>query len=71
MATTAERLKKVQDAIDAWSDGGFVQSYTIDGVNIQKSSLTELMALEKRLESKLYSESKTRGRSYAKFTEPE
>lgn len=72
MATTAERLQKVRDAIDARIDGGAVQSYTLDnGVNIQKCSLTELMALEKRLADTLYSESRTLGRSYAKFTDAE
>lgn len=69
--TTSERLQKVRDAIDARIDGGAVQAYTVDGTNIQKATLTELMALEKKLESTLYSESRTRGRSYAKFTEPE
>lgn len=51
MATNAELLEKVNTAIEAILDGGAVQSYTVSGKNLQKYSLSELMALQQKLQS--------------------
>lgn len=51
MATNAELLEKVNTAIEAIMDGGAVQSYTVSGKNLQRYSLSELMALQQKLQS--------------------
>lgn len=47
--STATRLQKVRDAIDALMDGGAVQSCEINGRQLSHCSLAQLMDLEKRL----------------------
>lgn len=50
MATAAERLQIVRDAIDAILTGGAIQSHSINGRDVTKCSLSELMQLERKLE---------------------
>lgn len=50
MATAAERLQIVRDAIDAHITGGAIQSHSINGRDVTKTSLAELIQLERKLE---------------------
>lgn len=50
MATAAERLQVVRDTIDAILTGGAIQSHSINGRDVTKYSLSELMQLERKLE---------------------
>jgi len=67
-STTQERLNAVRAAINAIITGGAVQSYQVDGVNINKFSLTELMELEDRLKRQLAA-GQTR-KTYVQFEDP-
>jgi len=50
MATAAERLELVKSTIDAILTGGAFQSHTINGRDVTRYSLNELMQLERKLE---------------------
>ena len=60
MATLAERLTKVQDAIDAICDGA--QSYSINGRTYTRGNLDQLMRLEASLQRRVNFEAKNRRR---------
>lgn len=61
MATTAEdMLTAVEAAITARLNGGAVQSYSIDGRNLQYVSLTELYTLRTKLKGEVAAETGTR-----------
>lgn len=62
--TTAGMLAKVNAAIDAIMGGGAVQSCNINGQNIQKYSLTELMALRDRLQKEINAATYRGSRNY-------
>lgn len=74
MATTAARLQKVQDRIDALIDGSAVAKYSSDGDSLEHYSIDELQRLETRLEKKLAQEnanaSVTGNRAFARFGRP-
>ncbi len=67
--STATRLQKVRDAIDALMDGGAVQSYTINGRDLTHYTLTQLMQLEKMLMNQLASEQSS-ATNYIRFEGP-
>lgn len=67
--TNQEMLDAVNTAIQAILSGGAVQSYSINGRNLQKYSLTELYNLRKDLE-KAIAAANGRGRNYMKFVNP-
>ena len=50
MATAAERLELVRSTIDAILTGGAIQSHSINGRDVTKYSLADLMQLERKLE---------------------
>jgi hypothetical protein len=66
--TKQEMLENVETAINARMAGGAVQSYSINGRNLQYVSLTELIKLRETLRQEIASgNSRT---SYAKFVNP-
>ena len=68
--STATRLQKVRDAIDALMDGGAVQSYEINGRQLSHYSLAQLMDLERRLISQLANEQTDNATNYVRFVRP-
>ena len=68
--STATRLQKVRDAIDALMDGGAVQSYEINGRQLSHYSLAQLMDLEKRLLSMVNSERSDQSTNFVRFEDP-
>jgi len=66
MATKQEMLNNVDSAIDSLMTGGAVQEYTLNGRNIRKYSLTELMKLKEQLKSEIRAEAGS-VRTYVKF----
>jgi len=69
-STNAELLVKIKDAIEAILDGGAVQSYTINGRNLQRYSLTELMELQAKIERDIALEGAPRS-TVVRFNQPE
>jgi hypothetical protein len=68
--STATRLQKVRDAIDALMDGGAVQSYEINGRQLSHYSLAQLMDLEKRLLAMVNSERSDQSTNFVRFEDP-
>ncbi len=67
--TNQEMLDAVKTAIYAILTGGAVQSYNINGRNLQKYSLTELQKMRRDLEKAIAAATGS-GRNYAKFVDP-
>ena len=66
--STQEMLENVENAINARMTGGAVQSYSINGRNLQYVSLSELIQLRDRLRQEAASgNSRT---TYARFNNP-
>lgn len=66
--STATRLEKVRNAIDALlTDTGPVQSYEINGRQLSHYSLTQLMELEKFLVRQLANERASGLTNYVRF----
>lgn len=68
-ATNAQMLEKVNLAITARLNGGAVQSYSINGRNIQYATLDELWKLRRELETAIGIE-KGGGRNFVTFVNP-
>ena len=68
--STATRLQKVRDAIDALMDGGAVQSYEINGRQLSHYSLAQLMDIEKRLLAMVNSERSDQSTNFVRFEDP-
>lgn len=68
MATNVEMLAAVNTAIHNLMTGGAVQSYTINGRDIQYFSLKELRDLRSELQHEIASESGSR--NFATFKNP-
>ncbi|MDD4980690.1 MAG: hypothetical protein PHC54_05430 [Candidatus Omnitrophica bacterium] len=64
--TDQEMLDAVKTAINARITGGAVQSYGINGRNLQYFTLTELWDLRRKLEKKI-SDTAGTGQTQAKF----
>lgn len=60
-------LAKIDAAIDAILNGGAVQSYTYNGRNLSRYSLTELEALRKRLVKEINASTSGSRRNYVTF----
>ncbi len=63
--TTDQMLAAVEAAINARLTGGAVQSYSIEGRNLQYTNLTELYKIRTKLKAEVASETGTR--NYVKF----
>ena len=70
MATKQEMLENVENAINARMTGGAVQSYSINGRNIQYMPLTELRQMRADLMKEISARSGN-SRNYATFTKPD
>ncbi len=68
--TKQEMLENLETAINARMLGGAVQSYSINGRNIQYMNLTELRQLRKDLMAEISAQSGN-SRNYATFTKPD
>jgi hypothetical protein len=68
--TNQEILNAVKTAIKAILDGGAVQSYTVNGRNLQKYNLSELMDLQREYEQRVAAESGG-ATNYVSFADPE
>lgn len=68
--TKQEMLDNVEIAINNLMTGGAVQSYSINGRNLQRFSLADLQALRKQLKSEIAASSTTRTTSYGTFARP-
>ncbi len=68
--TTSEMLNQVNAAISARLIGGAVDSYSINGRNIEYMPMPDLLALKRDLEKQLASENGG-SRNYAKFVDPD
>lgn len=67
MATPEERLQIVRDTIDAIVSGGAYQSHTINGRDVSRYSLRELMDLERKLERQVNASKGAPLRNLARF----
>lgn len=69
--TKQEMLDNIEIAINNLMTGGAVQSYTINGRNLQRYSLAELQALRKQIKAEIAATSTTsRTTTYATFERP-
>ena len=68
--TKQEMLDNLETAINARMMGGAVQSYSINGRNIQYMPLTELRQIRKDLMVEISAQSGN-SRNYATFTRPD
>ncbi len=66
--TKQEMLDNIETAINALITGGTVQSYSINGRNIQKIPLDELRRMRDQLRRELQAPGGTTG--YASFKDP-
>ena len=67
-ATNQEMLDAVNDAIQAHVTGGAIQSYSIDGRNLARTPLPDLMKLRSQLQAEVASGKGTR--NYVSFRKP-
>ncbi|MDD3906572.1 MAG: hypothetical protein PHS46_08665 [Candidatus Omnitrophica bacterium] len=65
-----DMLDNVEIAINNILAGGAVQSYSVNGRNLQRCSLNELRDLRKQLKAEIAAGQTTPTRSYASFSRP-
>lgn len=65
--TTQELLDSVNTAIAARLAGGAVQAYTVNGRNLQRDPIPDLLKLRNELIAQLNAEQSGGGRTYATF----
>lgn len=71
MATPSELVILVRTAIEARLNGGAVIAYTIDGKNLQRDPIPDLLALERHYTALQAAEqSSGTGITYARFDNP-
>lgn len=68
--TKQEMLDNIDIAINNLMTGGAVQSYTINGRNLQRFSLTELQNLRKQIKGEIAAENADGTTTYATFERP-
>jgi len=68
--TVDEMLANVRTAINNLLTGGAVQSYSINGRNLQRYSLKELRELEQQLQARKAAETNAGSRTFASFSRP-
>lgn len=69
--TASTLLAAVEQAIAAHLNGGAVQSYSIGGRNLQKTSLVDLYKMRAQLKEEVARGTTVTGRNYIKFVSPD